>query len=213
MSESDSKSHWRSLAEDIGAEIPDEPDPVPAEEESNEGASEYEAKASTETGSEVAPECKPQVARKPSKPAPKPVRTNHWSLLAGELGLEVPEEPAPVDVREESAPDETPEVVAGDEQQDASKQDSEPAPAVETFDALFESPADHVVSDEPSRTEAAATTEFGGFAADVASPADTIEAEVAEENEGEVLWAGGIYGMGRFIVGDFETDVQTWSIY
>jgi len=90
MNSSESGDHWRSLAEELGAEVPSEP------ESESESARHDQAESAPETVSRAADRPAPT-----TRPAPSPVPpaessdVGDWDRLAEEFGIDVPPEPAP----------------------------------------------------------------------------------------------------------------------
>lgn len=134
MSESQSNDHWKSLADEIGADVPDPP-PEPVNEPAPEVVTDDQP--SDEILEEPAPlveSAEEDVQPQAPAPAAKPVGPNHWWHVASELGIEVPEEPEP-------EPDPEPELEPVPEPEPESKASSEP-------EALPESMPEEDATDE-----------------------------------------------------------------
>lgn len=155
MNDSSSRDHWRELADQIGAEVPDEPvepepptelEPPPEEVEVVDIVAEEPA----ETPPPEVPHEEPDPAPASEAPASEaPVTTNHWWNLAGELGIELPEpEPEPESEPEPEAgpePEPQPEPVQEQETESGQEQTIEPAPDQEADGA--EQPAPKIQID------------------------------------------------------------------
>ena len=87
MSSQEKADHWRQLAEELGAEIPPEPEEV--------GAAAEAGPLEQTIGPEVTP---PPAVAPPPPPRPVPVRRTacDWTRLVQELGVDVPPEPEPL---------------------------------------------------------------------------------------------------------------------
>jgi len=96
MNDSERVNHWNSLAADLGAEVPSEPEPeqdVPQTAEPDEAIGDSPTAGGHQEGPGQAQEAVSTAGRE-RKPWSKPkVTPGHWSALAGELGLESPTEP------------------------------------------------------------------------------------------------------------------------
>ncbi len=96
MNSPESDDHWRSLAEELGAEVAPEP-----ESESEPGPQDQtESAPETETASRAAdrPAPTPRPATRPAPSLVPPAESSDegdWDRLAEEFGIDVPPEPAP----------------------------------------------------------------------------------------------------------------------
>lgn len=160
MSEPEAKNHWKSLADEIGAEVPDLPEP--ADEQHNETPSEQKTEESDEPTSNPPPKPEANVAParpKQSPPPPKVQGASHWSSLAGELGLEVPDEPEPV-VEPSDDTDSATTIDGGFEEHLQSPEERQTTSAAQEFDSLFENSPDASPSHAHPAPELAETDEI-----------------------------------------------------
>ncbi len=178
MSDSKSQDHWKALALllDVNAPADPEPSEEPAEEnlidspsseadhgdgedrDTDGGLSPQAPITAEPTGNAEATE-PPSTPKRParSRPQPKPatVDTGHWRGLAGELGIEVPEEePEPEPEPEPDEPEPEVEPVG-----DRADDDSVQSAAVMPWESQVSDP-------EPEVDVAAADVEFDDLASD-----------------------------------------------
>ena len=209
MSDSRSTDHWKELADQIGAAVPDEPaSPEPAPESDavgDEPSCTAEADADQPAAAEVEPQqsCDSGPAdlsqaadHRPTLSVNKPPRRrsspNHWMQLAAELGIAVPEaepEPEPEPELQETAVDESdrekfevPSPPPGDEAPEA----------VETFDregidAVAESRVEEEASDLPPFEDPDFLVETPGVLDAVFDEADAAHAACDVEVEEDEL--------------------------
>jgi len=103
-------NHWKELADQIGADVPDEPFPPEPEIESEVPADDAPIEEpSTNEPMATTPPDEKKAESTPAPTASEPRAKNHWGALAGDLGIEVPEpDPDP-----EPDPEPEPEPVVG----------------------------------------------------------------------------------------------------
>jgi ribonuclease E len=187
MTDSEPSNHWDSLAEQLGAE-PTPPEPAkPPPEVLDEAEGESGEASAHDTGVGVTdqsvrdaslappPPVRPKPApRKAEKPSPA-----HWASLAGQLGLEVPDEPA----AEAEGHPESEGVGAGLGDQAPAVEDTPPAVWSDT--AMTATPDEPVASDDESTgsqaARQAASLEFGFGIIDVVDTRDQSFIDEAEE--------------------------------
>lgn len=124
MNDSPSTNHWKELADLIGAEVPDEPTEPEEQAEPETPPRDVPVEDSATDEPTYSPLAeKPCVKPDPAPVVEKPIATNHWRNLAGELGLELPEpEPEPEPLQETEQEQESSAEPAAEHAMDASEQ-------------------------------------------------------------------------------------------
>jgi len=139
------------LADQIGAEVPDEPiEPEPRTELEPPPEELEVVDTVAEEPADTAP---PEVPCEEPDPAPAseasaseaPAATNHWWNLAGELGIELPEPEPDPESEPDPEPEPQPEPVQEQETESGQEQTTEPEPDQEADDA--EQPAPKIQID------------------------------------------------------------------
>ncbi len=96
--------HWKQLAEELGAEIPPEEPEQSTTDGGREGGDEPRGQDAAASEPLSGP---PPKSPLPPRPAPPRRTASDWSLLAAELGIEVPPEPEPSAVSKTATEPET----------------------------------------------------------------------------------------------------------